>query len=410
MSKIELSDYINNYRVRKCIDVIQQKKPVVSDIVDDKGNQYTNLVLEGGGFLGIALMGYVYALEQAGIRFLNIGGTSAGAVTASFVATADYPAEMKSLKVLDVYHHSNFLDFLDDGEDTDDNDVKAFVQSMLETKKNFFSSLSTGWKFLKVIDNLKNQNGLVAGTSIHGWITKTLNAYGVATVEELKQKMNNLPALKTRSGQPLDISARLAIITTELTTRTKVEFPQMSGLFYNDPDQMNPADFIRASLSVPLLFTPFKISMENAPSDLEPWRKIANFHGARLPKEAIFVDGALMSNFPIDVFRHDTTHEYCPTLGVKLGFDRNEFLEVNNILDVLNCCMDASINLRDFEFLQFHPEYQSMVGYIDTRQHSWINFEVNDEEKVDLFCVGVEGAKDFLLNFDWNEYKAIYKK
>lgn len=409
MNKIELADYLNTYRVRKCIEAIEQKSPIVSDIVDEKGNQYVNLVLEGGGFLGIALMGYVYALEKAGIRFLNVGGTSAGAVTASFVATADYPSEMKSQKVLDVYHNSNFLDFLDDGEDMEDNDVKAFVQSMLEEKKNFFSSISTGLKFLKVIDNLKNQNGLVAGFSIHKWISTTLASYGVSTVEELTKKMNQLPALHTRDGEVLDITTRLAIITTELTTRTKVEFPRMSSLFYNDPEQMNPADFIRASLSVPLLFTPFKIPLENTPRDLEAWRTIANFHGHRLPKEAVFVDGALMSNFPIDVFRNDPCSVHCPTLGVKLGFDRTEFLEVNNILDVLNSSLDASINLRDFEFLQFHPEYQSMVGYIDTRQHSWINFEVNDEEKVDLFCVGVEGAKDFLLNFDWKRYKKMYK-
>ena len=40
-----------------------------SDIVDAHGHQYVDLVQEGGGVLGIALVGYTYVLENAGIRF-----------------------------------------------------------------------------------------------------------------------------------------------------------------------------------------------------------------------------------------------------------------------------------------------------------------------------------------------------
>ena len=50
---------------------------VFSDVVDAAGHQYVDVVMEGGGVLGIALTGYTYALEQAGIRFLGIGGTHA---------------------------------------------------------------------------------------------------------------------------------------------------------------------------------------------------------------------------------------------------------------------------------------------------------------------------------------------
>ena len=53
-----------------------------SDIVDARGMQYVDLVMEGGGMLGIALVGYTWALEQAGIRFLGIGGTSAASSNA----------------------------------------------------------------------------------------------------------------------------------------------------------------------------------------------------------------------------------------------------------------------------------------------------------------------------------------
>ena len=57
-----------------------------SDIVDAEGHQYVDLVQEGGGMLGIALVGYSYVLEQAGIRFFSLAGTSAGAINTLMLA------------------------------------------------------------------------------------------------------------------------------------------------------------------------------------------------------------------------------------------------------------------------------------------------------------------------------------
>ena len=39
-----------------------------SDVEDDAGFQYVDLVQEGGGVLGIDLVGYTYVLEKAGLR------------------------------------------------------------------------------------------------------------------------------------------------------------------------------------------------------------------------------------------------------------------------------------------------------------------------------------------------------
>lgn len=59
-----------------------------SDIIDLNNNQYVDLVQEGGGVLGIALVGYVYVLEQMGIRFLSLAGTSAGSINTMLMAAA----------------------------------------------------------------------------------------------------------------------------------------------------------------------------------------------------------------------------------------------------------------------------------------------------------------------------------
>src|SRR5215218_7453189 len=77
-----------------------KRKKRVSDIVDDDGHQYVDFVMEGGGVLGIALVGFTYVLEQVGIRFMQIGGASAGAINALMLASLGTPAEAKSEQIL----------------------------------------------------------------------------------------------------------------------------------------------------------------------------------------------------------------------------------------------------------------------------------------------------------------------
>ena len=51
-----------------------------------------DLVLEGGGVKGVGLAGAYVALREAGYTAANVAGTSAGAITAAFIA-ADFPPE-----------------------------------------------------------------------------------------------------------------------------------------------------------------------------------------------------------------------------------------------------------------------------------------------------------------------------
>ena len=89
------------------------KGNVYSDIVDDDGNQYIDLVQEGGGVLGIALVGYTYILETAGIRFFHLAGTSAGAINTLVLAGIDSIGKAKSQQVLDVLAKQDLFEFVD---------------------------------------------------------------------------------------------------------------------------------------------------------------------------------------------------------------------------------------------------------------------------------------------------------
>ncbi|CAD7798519.1 hypothetical protein CHRY9390_00348 [Chryseobacterium aquaeductus] len=90
---------------------ISQKE--FSDILDAEGNQYINFVQEGGGVWGVALVGYLYALEIFGIRFLRIAGTSAGAINTMLIAALGDRSKNKSDRIKKILFSWKFVDFMD---------------------------------------------------------------------------------------------------------------------------------------------------------------------------------------------------------------------------------------------------------------------------------------------------------
>ena len=92
---------------------IREKGITFSDVVDAEGHQYVNLVQKGGGVLGVALVGYTYILEQAGIRFLRLAGTSAGAINTALLAVIGEKQEPKSEKILKLLCELRLFDLVD---------------------------------------------------------------------------------------------------------------------------------------------------------------------------------------------------------------------------------------------------------------------------------------------------------
>lgn len=63
-----MSTFTENETIKSYVDRIPKDKRY-SDVEDAQGHQYVDLVQKGGGTLGIALVGYTYVMEKAGIRF-----------------------------------------------------------------------------------------------------------------------------------------------------------------------------------------------------------------------------------------------------------------------------------------------------------------------------------------------------
>lgn len=405
-----ITDFLDDEGVIRAIDRLERgfvrRRKVISDVVDGAGNQYVDLVLEGGGVLGIALVGYTYALERAGIRVLSVGGTSAGAINAMMIAAADVPSQPKSERLLRILADMELFGFVD-GKDDDDDDARDFARAMVRG----MGPIKAVWLGGQILDNINDHLGLNRGKAFHRWMKQQLRGVGVRTLADLDERMRSVPGdLHHReTGKRITATranSRLAIVAADVSTETKVDFPRMAGLYYRNPEGANPADFVRASMSIPFFFFPFRLkNLPRGHDAVRRWNELAGYRG-RLPREVLFADGGIMSNFPINLF-HRKGVPTRPTLGVKLGIDRSGPQDLDKPLQYLGGLFNASRHAADYDFIARNPDYRQLVAYIRTGEHNWLDFFMNTEARVDLFRRGVEAAVEFLRKFDWEGYKRL---
>lgn len=395
---------------------------IYSDVIDSNGHQYVDLVMEGGGVLGIALLGYIYILEQAGLRFIGLGGASAGSITALALASLDEPQHEKSTKLIDILANMPMANFVD-GKDNDDTDSSDFIDTMLKRP-----GLARGlWKGFQVIDNLDEMMGLNRGEQFHTWLKKdVLEANGIFTTKALRARMARTPqGWHLRADSPHRISQLeghdalppldpakdyLCVVAADISTETKVEFPRMASLYWADADAVHPADYARCSMSIPIFFKPFSLAMSvRDEAHRKLWSEMAGFRehdvkGDFLPSKCLFVDGGVLSNFPIDVFHNPWKVPTRPTFGVKLQWDERRH-EINKILTLVTQTFNSARHCLDYEFIRKNPDFCQLVTYIDTADHDWLDFDTPDKDKLDLFKRGAVSALNFLDHFDWSRYK-----
>jgi len=402
---MQATEFTTNYKVSNAIldlkNHFETNKLIVSDIVDDRGNQYVDLVQEGGGVLGIALVGYIYVLEQFGIRFINLAGTSAGSITTLLLAAIGKPYEPKAEKLIELLANKEFYEFVDG-----DKNARRII-SEITNKRRKWRLIFQG---LRIFKKLNKQLGLNPGDNFKNWIDELLKANDIENVESLRQKMNDfLPSMRLRSesGPVSNLRGEIKIIASDLSTNTKVIFPDMTDLYYSSPESVNPSDFVRSSMSIPIFFKPFKISNLPTGRDAQDnWRKKAKYRG-QIPLQVTMVDGGIMSNFPIDVFHDRSVIPRKPTLGIKLGVERTEENKVGNVFQLAFSVFDSARQIRDFEFIFNNPEFERLVTYVDLKDFNWLDFNLSDTNKVEMFARGAEAACVFLKSFNWKEYKSL---
>ncbi len=466
-NKLSPEDFTNHPDVLALMETLEKtfgegKMPfIVSDVVDDEGHQYVNLVQKGGGVLGIALVGYTYILEQMGIRFLRLAGTSAGAINTALMTVIGEKKDAKSVPILTVLSDLNFFNLVD-GHRTIRRVIKKFISHNNFTTKikkwtaflviigvllflinfsllgmfhwypplsqfaliSFFVSglyfLSIGIIILYVfglLKRLKNSGyGINPGDYFYDWIKEQLSANGVHTVSDLNKKATSLPRLFLRTENPENPSTLfgdVTFITSELVTQNKIQFPEMCYLFRQkkDIDTLQPAGFIRASMSIPLFFESYFIKDIPCDSPEIKGAWLRTFNEPDPPSVARFVDGGILSNFPINIFYNPKiTIPRLPSFGIDLDDSKPEDKEKHSkewsIAGYLGRIFNTIRFYYDKDFLIKNKMYEKGIGKVSLSEYNWLNFFLSDKDKIDMFVKGAQAATKFLTeDFNWAEYK-----
>ena len=122
--------------------------------------------------------------------------------------------------------------------------------------------LRTAPQLIKAVLILFRKRGINPGKDFENWITGILNKHDITNTQELLDLREKLPeGIRFRESQDkFEAKPRLIIVTSDLTTQSKVHFPEMADLYWKNPGEEHPAKYVRASMSIPLFFDPFEIT------------------------------------------------------------------------------------------------------------------------------------------------------
>ena len=473
---VDVQAFINESGATKILDALKTditareiasgKKFLVSDVFDEKGNQYVDLVQEGGGVWGIALLGYTYILEKMGIRFFSLAGTSAGAINTMLLAATNHKEEEKTEIIIKDLLEPEMFSFVD-GKPSNSRFtkwIKRVIQQFV-LKKNYVKRLATSigviiglmvlfslasiimsiifwnvwvqavailalvfWLAVIVLIILlvrrfktlaKSGYGLNEGKVFHEWITRILKRNKIETLTDLKNHFSITPStLRVRRDAVRDAtslegvvippgSPMITIIASEITTGNKNDFPRMWDLYWDSTGHVNPADFVRASMSIPIFFETFKLPVScNINRCAKLWKDHINWNGD-IPEYVQFVDGGALSNFPINVFYNSKyIIPRMPTFGIRLGGTKIQIARnIKSISAYISALISTIRSNTDKDFINKNKSFDLGIEVVDMRKHSWLNFFMDDKEKQAVFQEGAAAAARFLRKFDWEDYK-----
>ncbi len=316
---------------------------------------YVDLVMEGGGVRGIALVGALSVLEERGFQPQNLAGTSAGAVVATLYA-AGYSAD----ELYGLLKAQDFSAFLD----------------------------GTWLAHLPLVGHLARivfEKGINKGDAFLHWMQGLLAKKGVRTFGDLVH-----PAY---ADQPR-YRYKVQMIASDLMGRRMLVLPgDATKLGIAHPDEMEVALAVRMSASLAFFFKP--VVAQNAQTN----------------REAFITDGGMLSDFPIWLFDSDGPPAW-PTFGLKLvdeqprptpdgwlppaQFARVGFVEY--LKDLLATLMEA----HDRYYLETDSFVRTII--LPTQGVRATDFTISPEKAQALYEAGRAAAEAFLAKWNFAAY------
>lgn len=189
---------------------------------------YIDGVFSGGGIKGFALIGACEEIENKGLRFARVAGTSAGSIVAALIAAGYTSKEIYLL-----------LDELD-------------LSKLLDARKTIIPFPFAKWLFVYW------KLGLYKGNELEKWICEKLEAKGLKTFADLPPHA-------------------LRVIGSDLSNGQMIVFPDDLQKYGISPGSFPIAKAIRISCSIPYFFEPVKMRSMDGINVLVDGGVLSNF-------------------------------------------------------------------------------------------------------------------------------------
>jgi len=324
-----------------------------------------DLVFEGGGVKGIGLAGAYRELSERGYTPECVAGTSAGAITAALVAVGYTGAELEEI----VLHQMRFSEF----EDPTFLDHFGMPGAMLQ----FFVA-----------------RGMHSGAHFLTWMRERLQVKGITRFGQLRDEGQAAGGNRTY---------RLQVIASDLSGRQMLVLPRDAAVVGLDPDELEIAEAVRMSMSIPIFFEPVTV---------------------RNPKTGakhVIVDGGLLSNYPIWVFdcADDAVPEF-PTFGMLLVAPVQqapllppppsgaEVAPIGSDIDFMKAIGETMMQAHDRLYVE-QANYARTIP-IPTLGVKTTQFDIWAEQAAAVFDSGRKAAAQLLDEWDFQAYIRSFRR
>lgn len=355
-----------------------------------------NLVFRGGGPRGIAYIGAIRAMEARNLigSVKRVAGTSAGAITATFLAIGYNTSSLEHLL------SENLLDLLDfrGGLEKSLMEVihKPSKTSAFGVLKGLLGDFWTGWKtFVDPVkraeefkQKLRTMTGLCDGDKIRFWIDAEIE-------KQTGKKYCTFKELNDCRKRNPDRFKDLHIFSLALRDKAS----SLEHFCYSNEGDWNDlviSDAVRASMSIPGVFKPHTLHFKSSSGT----RYARVDHGE-------FIDGGLIKNFPVDAFDgyeyQDAPNRYGEntnrrTLGFNLATRKEEdwkrLIETENPKELIKALIGTYFYAEDI-ILRSKTFNASRTVTIPVNM-GMLDFDADSDQKLKAVENGFSAVEEFL--------------
>lgn len=210
--------------------------------------------------------------------------------------------------------------------------------------------------------------GLYEGTALENWFSDKLAEKGLYTFGDVPP-------------------GTLKLVVSDLTNGKMIVLPDDLQDYGIPAEHFPIARALRMSCSIPFFFEPVKL------------RTLAG--------ETIVVDGGVLSNFPMWIFKGENGESIRPVIGMKLSRRQDEIpaRKIKNGLQLFEALFSTMKNAHDKKYISRKDEKDIIFIPVDDYQAT--QFDLNEEQKDTLLEEGRIRAAQFLRKRDFSHLRVI---